>query len=92
MSVSEMDVIRVARLARIRIDMLQIPELLDELNEILHFVEQLNEVDCSEIDGTIQYSSVLYERQDVVFASDPAVMSNAPEKENNMFIVPKVTG
>ncbi|MDR1551197.1 MAG: Asp-tRNA(Asn)/Glu-tRNA(Gln) amidotransferase subunit GatC [Holosporaceae bacterium] len=90
MSVTEGDVRKVAYLARIQISDSRIQEIQEDLNKILGFVEQLREVDCSQIDDTVQYAVSLHERGDIVYASDPAVMNNAPVIENNMFVVPKV--
>ena len=90
MSVTNEDVRKVARLARIRIDDSRINEVRDDLNKILDFVCQLEEVDCMEVDDAVQYATSLRERRDVCLASDPAVMNNAPQRENNMFVVPKV--
>lgn len=90
MSVSKEDVLKVAHLSRIKIDPNQINEIQENLNNILNFVEQLNEVDCSNIDKTIEYSSKLHERQDIAQKCDPSIMNNAPQKEYNMFVVPKV--
>ncbi len=90
MSVTVEDVKKVAHLARIKIVESQIAEIQDSMNRILNFVEQLNEVDCSSVDGDAQYTSKLHEREDIAVKCDPAVMNNAPEKELNMFVVPKV--
>ena len=92
MSVVIDDVKKVSHLARIRVDDSKIGEICDRLNSILKFVEQLGEVDCSKIDKSMQYVSTLHERGDVAEACDPSVMDNAPQKECNMFVVPKVVG
>lgn len=92
MSVSINDVKKVAHLARIKLDESKADELCGSLNSILHFVEQLNEVDCSEVDDDLQYTTTLHERADVAVACDPSVMDNTPQKECNMFVVPKVVG
>lgn len=93
MSVTADDVKKVSHLARIKIeDAQKIDELCCSLNSILHFIEQLNEVDCSQIDESLQYVSTLHERADIPEQCDIAVMDNAPMKECNMFVVPKVVG
>ena len=92
MSVVIDDVKKVSHLARIRVDDSRVGEICDRLNNILKFVEQLNEVDCSRIDKSMQYVSILHERKDVAETCDLAVMNNAPQKECNMFVVPKVVG
>lgn len=92
MSVIIDDVKKVSHLARIKVDESKIDEICGKLNNILKFVEQLNEVDCSKIDKSMQYVSTLHEREDIAEICDPAVMDNAPQKECNMFVVPKVVG
>lgn len=92
MSVTTEDIEKVSHLAKIRVSHEKAEKLKDNLNKVLHFVEQLSEVDCSEIDDSVQYSTKLHEREDVAVPSDPAVMDNAPKKECNMFVVPKVLG
>ncbi|MDR1982333.1 MAG: Asp-tRNA(Asn)/Glu-tRNA(Gln) amidotransferase subunit GatC [Holosporaceae bacterium] len=92
MSITEADVRKVSFLARIRLDDSKISEIQNSLNGILNFVEQLEEIDCSGVDNTVQYATSLHEREDIAIYCDPAVMDNAPEKECNMFVVPKVVG
>lgn len=91
MSVSLTDLEKVAHLARIQLDDSKNDKLCADLNSILHFVEQLGEVDCGSVSDEMQYSTRLHEREDVATPCDTAaVMSNAPQKECNMFVVPKV--
>jgi aspartyl-tRNA(Asn)/glutamyl-tRNA(Gln) amidotransferase subunit C len=92
MSVTDEDVRKVSHLARIRVDDSKVSSVRSDLNRILGFVEQLKEVDCTQIDDTLQYVTILHERKDLAMACDPAVMSNASEKECDMFVVPKVVG
>ena len=67
MSVDEKTVRRVARLARIKVEEKDVPKLAGELNVILAFVEQLNEVN---VDGVEPLTSVvamdMKKRADVV--------------------------
>jgi aspartyl-tRNA(Asn)/glutamyl-tRNA(Gln) amidotransferase subunit C len=92
MSVTESDIRKIAYLARIRVADSKIHEVQDSLNQILNFVEQLNEVDCSQVDDVFQYSTNLRERNDVVVVCNPTLERNAPAMECNMFVVPKVVG
>ncbi|GGB58884.1 glutamyl-tRNA(Gln) amidotransferase subunit C [Roseibium aquae] len=93
MSVDTDTVKRVARLARIKINDDQAAKMTGELNEILGFVEQLDEVD---IDGIEPLTSVVEQtmkkRQDGVTDGDKAddVTANAPASEDHFFMVPKV--
>ncbi len=93
MSVDEKTVRRVARLARIKVQDDDVPRLAGELNAILSFVEQLNEVDVA---GVAPMTSVvamkMKMRDDVVTDGGIAaeVTRNAPASEDQFFMVPKV--
>ena len=84
---------RVAKLARIAVPEQDLPKLADELNGILAFMEQLNEVD---VDGVEPMTSVtpqrLKRREDVVTdgSQQEAVLKNAPDAREGFFAVPKV--
>lgn len=93
MSVDTATVKRVARLARIAVAEDEVEKLKGELNAILAFVEQLNEVN---VDGVEPLTSVVEQtmkkRADVVTDGHiPAkVTANAPVADDNFFVVPKV--
>ena len=93
MSVDAATVRRIAQLARIAVAETEVPHLQGELNAMLAFVEQLSEVN---IDGVEPMTSVtpmqMKKRPDeVTDGGDPeAVLSNAPAREDNFFLVPKV--
>lgn len=93
MSVDLATVKRVARLARIAVSEDDAQRMAGELNAILGFVEQLNEVD---VDGVEPMTSVtpmaMKKRQDVVTDGDKAadIVANAPATDENFFLVPKV--
>lgn len=93
MSVDITTVKRVARLARIAVSEEDAERMTGELNAILGFVEQLNEVDVSGVEPmTSVIPMTLKERQDVVTDGDKAadIVANAPETTENFFLVPKV--
>lgn len=93
MSVDLSTVKRVARLARIKVDDAQAEKMTGELNAILGFVEQLDEVN---IDGVEPMTSVveqsIKQRKDGQTDGGYAdkIVSNAPVTEDNFFMVPKV--
>ena len=93
MSVDQETVRRIARLARIAVSEDDVPHLKGELNAILSFVEQLNEVD---VDGIEPMTSVtpmtMKKRQDAVTDGGypDAIVKNAPATEDRFFLVPKV--
>ena len=92
MSVTTEDVEKVSHLAKISISKEKAEIMKNDLNKVLHFVEQLSSVECSGVDDSVEYDAKLHERADIAIETDPAVMNNAPEKECNMFVVPKVLG
>ncbi len=93
MSVDIETVRRVARLARIAVSEDDAERMTGELNTILGFVEQLNEVN---VEGVEPMTSVMpmamKKRDDVVTDGNRAadIVANAPATEQNFFLVPKV--
>ena len=84
---------KIASLCRIRIEEKEIEELSSQLNSIILWVEQLNEVDTDNIDPLNNISlSDLPLRTDIANNVDNSkkILSNAPEKIENYFVVPKV--
>ena len=93
MSVDIATVKRVARLARIAVTEEDAERMTGELNTILGFVEQLNEVDVSGVEPmTSVMPMAMKKRQDVVTDGGKAddIVANAPATEENFFLVPKV--
>ncbi len=98
MSVDTKTVKKIASLARIAITDEDAARLAPELGNILHWIEQLEEVDTSGIEPmTAVIPNTLRLRDDVVDA-DPLtgggireqLMQNAPQAEHGFFTVPKV--
>ncbi|CTQ70876.1 Asp-tRNA(Asn)/Glu-tRNA(Gln) amidotransferase subunit GatC [Roseibium alexandrii] len=93
MSVDTATVKRVARLARIKVSEDEATRMTGELNAILGFVEQLDEVN---IDGVEPMTSVvettMKKRADGVTDGNKAadITKNAPASEDSFFMVPKV--
>ncbi|MEQ8698018.1 MAG: Asp-tRNA(Asn)/Glu-tRNA(Gln) amidotransferase subunit GatC [Bauldia litoralis] len=93
MSVDKDIVKRVARLARIAVSDEEAEALKGELNTILGFVEQLNEVDVAGVEPMTSVVAVdMKKRADVVTEQDQAerIVANAPAREDHFFVVPKV--
>ncbi|MCB1494891.1 MAG: Asp-tRNA(Asn)/Glu-tRNA(Gln) amidotransferase subunit GatC [Bauldia sp.] len=93
MSVDKDIVKRVARLARIAVSDEEAEALKGELNTILGFVEQLNEVDVTGVEPMTSVVAVeMKKRTDVVTERDQAakIVANAPVREEHFFVVPKV--
>ena len=93
MSVDQATVRRIARLARIAVPDSEIPTLQGELNAILGFVEELDNVDVTGIEPmTSIVPMAMKKRRDEVTAGGDAarITANAPQSEDNYFLVPKV--
>jgi len=92
-SVDKDTVRRVARLARIAVPEERLEPLAMELNGILAWIEQLNEVNIEGVDAmTTPVAMKLPMREDVVTDGGirDQILANAPRSEDGFFVVPKV--
>jgi aspartyl-tRNA(Asn)/glutamyl-tRNA(Gln) amidotransferase subunit C len=93
MSVDADTVRRIAHLARIAVADSEVENLRAELNAMLAFVEQLQEVNVEGVEPMTSVTPMaMKKRHDVVTAGDDAeaVLKNAPQSADNYFLVPKV--
>jgi aspartyl-tRNA(Asn)/glutamyl-tRNA(Gln) amidotransferase subunit C len=93
MSVDAATVRRIARLARIALADDEVEDLKGELNAMLAFVEQLREADVEGVEPMTSVTPMtLKKRVDRVTDGNIAdeVLSNAPAREDQFFVVPKV--
>jgi len=93
MSVDKDTVRRVAKLARIAFPEERLEPMAGELNRILAWVEQLNEVDTKAVEPmTSVVKMSLKMREDVVTdgGNPEAIVQNAPGADDHYFVVPKV--
>jgi aspartyl-tRNA(Asn)/glutamyl-tRNA(Gln) amidotransferase subunit C len=93
MAVDKETVRRVARLARLAVPEERLEPMTKELNGILKWVEQLQEIDTADVPPmTSVVTMKLKMREDAVtdggYAGD--LMQNAPDGEDGFFTVPKV--
>jgi len=93
MKITKEEVLHVANLARLDVDKVLIDKFAGQIGTVLEYVDKLKALDT---EGVIPTSHAIFltnafreddERQS--FDSDSA-LSNAPEKEDGNFIVPKV--
>jgi aspartyl-tRNA(Asn)/glutamyl-tRNA(Gln) amidotransferase subunit C len=93
MALDSATVRRIARLARIRMEDAEVATLVGELNTILGWIEQLNEVDVTGVDPLTGAAHMTMKmREDVVTDGGypDAILYNAPERIGEFFAVPKV--
>ena len=93
MSVDAATVKRIGRLARIRVEENEVEKYQGEINAILGFVEQLDEVNVEGVEPMTSVTPMqLRRREDVVTDGGypERIVKNAPLTEDNFFMVPKV--
>ncbi len=93
MSVDADTVRRIAHLARIAVAEDEVEHLKGELNAMLAFVEQLQEVNVEGVEPMTSVTPMaMKKRADVVTDGNDAeaVLKNAPQSEDNFYLVPKV--
>jgi len=93
MSLDQETVKRIATLARLKLSADRIGPMQQDLNNILHFIDQLNEVDTLQVEPMAGASTPMMPfRVDQVNDGNyvEKIVANAPEVACNMFVVPKV--
>lgn len=95
MALTKEEVLKVAHLARLEFEEERIESFQTELNSILTFVDKLQELNTDGIEPLTQVNHQVNNlRKDEIKESlnrDKA-LKNAPQKDEGMFIVPKVVG
>ena len=84
---------KIAKLARIKLSAKEAEALLKDMNSILDWVEQLNEVNTDSIEPLANISSsILPQRKDESkdVNSCDEILQNSPDKLEGYFAVPKV--
>lgn len=93
MSLTESEIIKVARLARLAIPADELPAMTAEVNGILGWIEKLQAVNTDGVEPLVSVSGMtLPLREDEVTAGSMAaeIVKNAPDQMENYFVVPKV--
>jgi aspartyl-tRNA(Asn)/glutamyl-tRNA(Gln) amidotransferase subunit C len=97
MAVDKETVRKVARLARLAVPEDRLEPLAGEINGILKWIEQLDEVDVTGVEPmTSTVAMKLKMREDVVTdgptggGQPEKIVANAPKTEDHFFVVPKV--
>lgn len=94
MSIDEKTVRKVAKLARLALPEERVGPMAAELNGIMAWIEQLNEVDIGGVEpmtSAVEGLSLPMREDAVTDGGDPdRVLKNAPKAEDGFFVVPKV--
>ena len=87
--VSKEELLHIAKLADLKLK----EEETEKYLEILNFADVINNADVSNLDitiGTYENKNVFRKDEVKEFGNLDALLQNAPEKEQNMFKIPKV--
>ena len=90
---NHMDVSYVANLARIALTDEETTLFKGQLDQVLEYVEQLNELDVSNVEPTahaVPLINVLRADEPGVSIDHDAVMANAPAERDGQILVPKI--
>lgn len=93
MKISKKDVIQTAELARLEFSEDDLEKFTDQLENILGHIQDLNELNTDNVEPTSHVLDISSpEREDIVveLLSAEEVLKNAPEREEDFFVVPKV--
>jgi aspartyl-tRNA(Asn)/glutamyl-tRNA(Gln) amidotransferase subunit C len=93
MKISKEDVKKVAELARLEFNEAQTEKFTEQLGNILEYIEKLNELDTDNVEPTshvLDISTPLREDKVQKLLTIDEVLQNAPESEDDFFVVPQV--
>mgnify|MGYP005744806125 FL=1 len=86
--------LKIANLAKLELTEQEIKEYSKDLTNILKWMEELKEVDVSNVQPVTSVTkNELYEREDIAYKNtveQEKILLNAPEKVGEYFTVPKV--
>ncbi|MEM6867577.1 MAG: Asp-tRNA(Asn)/Glu-tRNA(Gln) amidotransferase subunit GatC [Cyanobacteria bacterium P01_C01_bin.121] len=86
---------KVANLARLELSDAEEQQFTGQLNNILEYVRQLDELDTDDVPPTtraIEVSNITRPDQLEVFAERESILDSAPDREEDFFKVPKIMG
>ena len=93
MSIDKATVEQIAKLAKLEFDDKSKEEIMKDLDRMLTFVDKLNELDTEGIEPLTHMSeayNVLREDEVKTEITQAEALKNAPQKDSDYFIVPKV--
>lgn len=93
MQVSKEEILHIANLANLYLDDNEIESYIENLQDILNFANIVNNAPVDGLDITIganEAKNVFRKDEVKVFGDIESLLQNAPEKDQNMFKIPKV--
>ena len=91
-AVNAEDVKKIARLSRLHVEADRLQPLADDLNGILGWIEQLNEVDVEGVEpmtSAVDMSAPMRSDEISDGGKRDDILKNAPKKDDGFFVVPR---
>lgn len=95
MKIDSSTVDKLADLAKLEFDASAKEEIIKDLNRVLKFVDKLNELDTENVEPLTYLTdetNILRKDEVIQTISQKEALSNAPQKDSDYIIVPKVLG
>ena len=95
MALTKEEVLKIAKLSKLSFEEKEIEKFQIELNDILKYIDMLNEVDTSEVKPLVYINEAVNnfrEKEEKPSLKIEKVLFNAPESAENAIVVPKVIG
>ena len=95
MKISKDEVRHVAQLARLALDDRSLDAMADQIGNILEYMETLNRIDTTGVKPTahaVSMTTPLRKDVETPHLEHDRALANAPEKDDQSFLVPRVLG
>ena len=95
MKITKEEVLHVANLARLELDDEEIERFAVQIGSVLEYVDTLNQVDTTGVTSTFNatfLNNAFREDQETGHMERAQMLSNAPDRDDEFFLVPKVIG
>jgi aspartyl-tRNA(Asn)/glutamyl-tRNA(Gln) amidotransferase subunit C len=93
MKIDKESIKKIAHLARLEFDENSAEKMSKDMSQILDWVEQLNEIDTTNVEPLTTMSSEINDMREDKVANQldhESALKNAPKRDTDYFIVPKV--
>ena len=95
MALTKEEVLKIAKLSKLSFEEKEIERFQIELNDMLKYIDMLNEVDTSKVQPLVYINEAVNnfrEKEEKPSLEIKKVLLNAPESAENAIVVPKVIG
>ena len=93
MKISKDEVEKIAHLARLELDEPKKEKMAEQLSHILQYIDKLKDVDVDGVklsSGAAFMNNVLREDKSKISPGPSVTLANAPERDEDFYIVPRV--